>query len=286
MPSDYIFTERAIREFEEKQGISISLDSQNLQEIQNYGGTHLSAKKLRNILESANEKPLSHYVNDESKTVSPISVSLFVINDALWRIMEKKRHHADKMNPMITFPWFHWDIDPSGEGKEGKIIRNSNSSGIEDVIVEHNVLTIAGFAGDFAGVLEERIVREGGRRTPILVPTGFGSKELISKYNLEATEITVNLDLCEAQLYPTPHLSFDYRFFENPEYIHNHGLGISSVSGAVSLSTAGSNPVTLEGITTIYVCKRMKNLHDTSTPLKYHLWIAALYELIKSAKGD
>ncbi len=286
MSSDYLFTKKAIREFEKEHDIEISLKGQRLQQIQKEDKTYLSIRELRNLLQYINERPLSRYVTDMSKLLQPISLSLFVVNDTLWKIMEKKKQHADRMNPMITFPWFHWDMD-SGEGdKHTQIIRKGKSSGMDTLTAKDNVLTIAGMAGDFAGVLEERIVRENNRRRPILIPTGFGSRELKSKYNLEAIEMTVNLNLCDAQLYPKPDLIFDYRFSENPEDIHNHGLKISSIGEGVTLSTGGKAPVSLQGSITIFLCKRMKNLHESSIPLKYHLWMMGLYEIIERAADD
>ncbi len=278
----YRFGLEALRQFEAERGHQIPLEQQQELSLQTTGDTKLSYEQLRRILRQTRKEPISDYIMRESKVLQPISLAVFVINKNIWKIMARKKEYRDRLNPMITFPWFYHDSTSDGTNDSRSIVRHATGSGLESFSVKDDMMTLAGHGGDFAGVLEERVVLETYSSRPIFIPRGFGSRDLISKYNLENIRVDVDMKLCQASIYPLPDVSFDYRFSEDPEDFHTHGIGISTTGEAVTLGVGGKPPCKLCGSVMIMICKPMDGLHDTSIPLRYHLWMMALRDLIEA----
>ncbi len=278
----YRFGLEALRQFEAESGNQIRLDQQQEIRIQRTGNTRLSYEQLRRILRQTRDVPVPDYIMRENKVLQPISLALFVINENIWKIMARKKQHRDRLNPMITFPWFYHGSTSDGTNESRSIVKHATGSGLECVSVKDDMMNLAGQGGDFAGVLEERVVLETYSSRPIFIPRGFGSRDLISKYNLEKIRLDVDMKLCQASIYPLPDTSFDYRFSEDPEEFHTHGLAISTTGEAVTLFVSGKTPCKLRGSVMIMICKPMDGLHATAIPLRYHLWMTALQELIEA----
>ena len=101
----------SLAKFCDEFGVRINYTLEQSQNLRTQGKTKLSVDQVENIAQQicVDTDCLAKFIEQKSVAFQPVSMSLFVINDALWKIMGKKDDHPDKMLPMSTIPWFYWE---------------------------------------------------------------------------------------------------------------------------------------------------------------------------------
>lgn len=204
----------------------------------------LSAEQMSNAVQQicsilGTDKYLTQFIS----SITPLRLSVFVFNDALWNMMMKKswQDSREQMLAMSTIPLCTW------EQKEEK---TSNPKGVcrhdvwpNDVTLELNhekVLIISGRGGDFAGFIERshRTARKWG------IPE---KRDLIPNYEFTSLRLEIDLKQAEVSLKPTPRDDLDYDFSESARFFFDNGLSISLPEGSVTLTSGSRKPATMKG---------------------------------------
>ncbi|KXH77293.1 MAG: hypothetical protein AM326_12515 [Candidatus Thorarchaeota archaeon SMTZ-45] len=228
---------------------------------------------------SGNE-PISDYVTNLTSQFQPLSMSLFVFNDSLWKLMEKKPESINTMLPIVTIPRFYWKesaINP----KNPHGVKRDHDSNLNLELELHKYFALKGVGGEFGGILEGRVVDQESGPRPIITPTFPGSKKMVPKYDVQNIEVRMEFGNLRPHLYPSPLKSIDYTFSEHPRVFYEHGLSVSSDGLQVQLGVGNKKAHPLHGDVLLLLGKRW----DSDTPrheiLFYHVWLNALSNLLK-----
>ena len=122
------------------------------------GKTPILAEQMMNIVDQLypDENSRVKFLEEKTEFFQPISLSLYVLNDDLWKIMVRKEEHPDRMLPMTTIPWFYWEKEAETRGNPSGVRRVSDSNKPLKVKLRRDSLLIRGGGGDFCGLLIPR----------------------------------------------------------------------------------------------------------------------------------
>jgi len=276
----YSFPKEALDEFEIKHNISFNLSSVQMRSIEEMGCTKLTIQQLFNTAEIlAQNQELANYVNEKSNQFGPFSMSLFVFNDAVWKLMEKKEESHDTMLAMATIPWFHWESAAISPGNPHGVRRDDMLSA--NILIDpEKSLTIFGTGGDFGGILEGQLADQKRGPRPLLVPVLPGPNNPVPKYDLTDIGVNIAFGNLEKVLYPEPLKKIDYTFSEHPKVFYEHGLSIAASGSKFKLKVGKKKPTGLHGDVMLLLGKRWHVDSDLTDVVEYHIWLTALHSMI------
>ncbi len=285
-----VFSEDAIRRFEDRFGVSIpaamkqSGVSAQSQSRENKELFALSVAALDNMLDRLfpDEQDRCAFIEGRGPPIPSPSMTLFVVNDALWSIMRRKSSYPDRMLPMVTSPWFHWDEKMEEQGNRAGIVREPIGN-VNLSINETGQLIVSGHGGDFCGLVEARLIHPKARS--IILPASPGRRDLVPNYRLTQLSVTIEPRIHQLTLYPEPDKRFDYRYSESPKMYYEHGLNITTDGSRVLLSTSGDKARPLRGEVTILL-GMMPDMHETETLILEHLWLRALAKSLSDTQDE
>ena len=278
MSTRYEFSNEAIQNFCNQSGVTINLTTEQNGRLTDFGKTPLLVDQISEIVNQLcpDIENLVNFIEQGSAEFDPVSLSLYVLNDHLWEIMSRKHEHPEKMLPMTTVPWFYWLNEAEGR---------KNPSGVEKTInpehplitkLEKGVLKMSGRGGDFAGLLEGRIVDQYKGVRPIFIPGSAGPKKTVPKYDSQMVQIKINMQSSKTILYPIPMKELDYIFSENPRVFYDHGIQIEIDGGDVNLKVGKRKESTLRGKVIVFIGKDFEEMSDSDQILMFHAWLVAL----------
>lgn len=212
----------------------------------------------------------SSFLRNYANNLSLLSMSLFVVNDALWKMMEKKLWDPDKMLAMTTFPICSWN--PREEKTSNpKGVKRGEERPVELTFTEEPrfTLTITGEGGDFGGFIEQShlTARKWG------VPE---SRRFIPTYTFCKATIDAVLDRALVEIHPQPRDMFDYDFSESAKVYHEHGALLSLSGEDVILTIEGRKPAKLKGEVYLLFGTRVDHDTDAYRGLLTDLWLWSL----------
>ncbi len=280
MLSRYAFSKQAIEQFEIKYNIPIVLSLDQSSMIEDKGKTQLSIDQLRGAAEGlAGSKSLDEFVIEYSKKHPTFSVSLYVYNDALWKMMKKKSKNPEMMLPMITIPYFYWNTSAVNPKNPTGACRDTEHL-VEAIVEQNDYFVIRGTGGDFCGVLESRVVALKRAARPILAPTIPGPIEHVPKYEAQMVEVKLSFGNIRKNLNPNPDDRADYSFSEHPRVFYEHGFALNLDGGSVNLRVGKRKSTKLSGEVVVYIGKKFQSMNETEEVIAFHSWLVALYDLI------
>ncbi|MGY5874713.1 MAG: hypothetical protein RTU30_03110 [Candidatus Thorarchaeota archaeon] len=276
MQTRHLFSADKIRDFEKEYDLKVNLSISQTKALEVSNQTHLTFEQLDDIITSLPDM----FIEETLGKIQPISVSLFVENDALWEIMKRKTDYPDKMLPMATIPWFYWDSDAiSSQNPTGVVRRAYNDI---DIRVTQSQIVIQGTGGNFCGLVDNRIVDPDARSVPIIVPKWGGKKHLVPNYECENLRISINRQSAKTSLYPVPYPDFDYRYSESPKVINMHGMEIECPGDNIKLKVSSGRNLQMNGRAQLVFGKQLPEQDDDSpkNDLVYHVWLRFLERLL------
>ncbi|MDF1539890.1 MAG: hypothetical protein P1Q69_13410 [Candidatus Thorarchaeota archaeon] len=280
MSTKYAFPKEAIDEFELKKNISFDLLPNQMKSIDEIGATKLTIDQLiktANIL--SQEQGFKNYVIEKSKEFRPFSMSLFVFNDAVWRLMEKKEESHDTMLPMATIPWFHWEQGAVSSGNPHGAKRDDLLS--SDIHLDPGKsLTVFGTGGDFCGILEGQVASRKRGPRPLLAPVLPGPNNLVPNYEIADIGVNLTLGNIKKTLYPEPSMKMDYTFSEHPKIYYEHGISLSAPGPKFKLKVGRKKPAGLYGDVILLLGKRWHADSDLTEVVEYHIWLSAFHSML------
>jgi hypothetical protein len=192
-----------------------------------------------------------------SQSLLPLSLSLFVLNDRLWKMMERKSWDKEKMLAMSTIPLCIWErkaentSNPKGASRWGV-----NPNTFELTLEKDPKILIRGEGGDFSGFIEQSQ----------LTMKKFGipeSRKLIPNYMFEQLQIEVLLDRAVFEIHPAPRDNLDYDYSEPARTFYNYGFAISVPGEDVILKVSKRKPSKMLG--DVFLLIGSKILDDDNT---------------------
>ncbi|MBY8996264.1 MAG: hypothetical protein KGD60_00935 [Candidatus Thorarchaeota archaeon] len=278
MPARYEFSQEAIQNFSNQYGIAINLTSEQKEKLADIGKTSLLVEQISSIADQLcpDDVSLKDFIEQGLADLHPVALTLYVLNDDLWKIMSRKHEHPEKMLPMTTIPWFCWE-----EKAEGR----KNPTGVKSIDdpnrpfttkIEDGVLKISGKGGDFAGLLEGRIVNPYKGIRPLFIPGSTGPKKAVANYESQLIQIAINIAPSKMKLYPAPVKELDYVFSEKPRVFYDHGIQINVDGEEVNLKVGKRREITLRGKVMIFIGKDFEETPDSDKILMFHAWLAVL----------
>ncbi|MFW9920261.1 MAG: hypothetical protein ACFFED_11720 [Candidatus Thorarchaeota archaeon] len=203
-----------------------------------------------------------------------ISMSLFVLNDATWKLMEKKEDGQDRMLPMTTIPWFYWN--EKAQNKWGSMRFGDAESKVQ-VSTEKKQLMITGEGGDFCGIVAKSALENRFSPWRIVIPELPSSSKMVTKYESARIKLLLDYSEAECRLYPHPRKNLDYTFSESPKVFYYHGLELV-VDGKDTLLKVGNRHETkLHGEVHIFIGRPSENIANKGSILGFHIWLNALF---------
>ena len=282
MSTRYEFDNEAIESFCNNYGVTIPLTQKQLKTLATKGKTSIMLEQLSNVANQfcPSDESLEMFIDQKSVDFQPMALSLYVFNDSLWKLMEKKTESADTMLPMATIPRFYWKKSAATK-KNPYGVKKDLDSGLSLNIEPHHSVAFQGVGGDFCGILEGQLVEQETGPRPILAPTFPGLKEKVPKYEIQNMEIRMQFGNLRTNLYPEPSKSIDYTFSEHPRIFYEHGLSVSSEGMQVRLGIGKKKAQPLHGDIILLLGKHWESETSGHEILFYHVWLNALSELLK-----
>jgi len=219
---------------------------------------------------------LRNFIEQGSTDLYPIAMTLYVLNDDLWKIMTRKHEDPEKMLPMTTIPWFCWESEAEGRKNPSGVKKVEDPKHKFSTKLEGGVLKISGKGGDFTGLLEGRIVNPYKGIRPIFIPGSTGPKKNVANYESQLLKININIHSSQTKLYPAPMKELDYVFSENPRVFYEHGIQIEVDGGDVKLQVGKRKETTLRGKVIVFLGKDFEETHDSEKMLMFHVWLSIL----------
>lgn len=277
----FVFPLRDVEEFESRNSAFLLVDRNQLEDTDDGPAVKLSLKQLSSaVANMTGNGNVDDFIRAGAEEFSPLSVALFVFNDALWKMMERKTESQDTMLPMATIPRFHWAREFISQGNPHGVQREDiHKSSL--FYVPNQSLEIQGVGGDFSGILEGQLVDTRPSSRPIFSPTipaAMGRRmDRMPKYDLCDIAISVGTNRLDKELYPSPRSDIDYTFSEHPKVFLEHGLAIETVGSNVNLMVGNKKPQRLFGNVLVLLGKRWNPITEGYKIVEFHVWLMALF---------
>ncbi|MHA1575733.1 MAG: hypothetical protein ACTSU3_00090 [Candidatus Thorarchaeota archaeon] len=189
-------------------------------------------------------------------SILPISLSLFVINDRLWKIMERKSWDNDKMLAMSTIPLCAWD-KKSGKTHDTMTVKRwtVHPSTINLTLENTPAIKIKGEGGDFSGFTER--------------------KNDLPKYIFQSLEIGVEFSNATIETYPKPRDNLDYNYSDPARVFNEHGFAISVPGENITLKVGKRRPIKMLGDVYLLIGTRVNAEDKPYQGLMIDIWLRA-----------
>ncbi|MGY5857947.1 MAG: hypothetical protein RTU63_01160 [Candidatus Thorarchaeota archaeon] len=205
-----------------------------------------------------------------SQSIQPLSLSLFVINDKLWKIMERKSWDPDKMLAMSTIPLCAWDKNSEKTSNIKAVKRWTVHPCTFDFSLEKTPsIRIKGDGGDFSGFIDQSQ----------LTARKFGmpeSRKEIPNYTVEKLDIEILFNNAAIELYPAPRDDLDYDYSDHARVFYEHGLAISLPGENVTLKISKRKPTKMLGDVYFLIGRRVDSENEAYEGLMLDIWLRAL----------
>ncbi len=194
-------------------------------------------------------------------SVLPISLSLFVINDRLWKMMERKSWDNDKMLAMSTIPLCAWDKKLNDTNNPKAVKRwTVQPSTFELSLDSTPTIKITGKGGDFSGFIER--------------------KNFLPNYIFESLTIGVKFDDANIETYPAPRDDLDYNYSDYARVFYEHGFAISVPGENVTLRIGKRLPIKMLGEVYLLIGTRVNVEDKPYQALMIDIWLRAFQRRI------
>lgn len=279
MSTRYEFSEEAIQNFCNQYGFTIDLTAEQTGKLTDFGKTTLLVEQISGLTDQMcpDVASLKEFIELRSKDFHPVALSLYILNDNLWKIMARKHEHPEKMLPMTTIPWFFWKKEAEGRKNPSGVLRLDDPKHTFGIKIDDGILKISGNGGDFAGLLEGRIVDPYKGIRPIFIPGDTGPKKYVANYESQLIQIRINVHSSKPKLYPVPLKELDYAYSEHPRVFYQHGIQINMNGEDVNLKVGKRRETTLRGKVIVFIGKDFNDTPDSEDILMFHVWLEALH---------
>ena len=222
---------------------------------------------------------LRNYLVHHSSIISPLSLSLYVLNDALWKIMERRNSQSDKMLAMCTIPICTWEKESATASNPSGVKRWDIHPSTVDVEKEDLPnMKITGHGGNFCGFIEKSMISSRHFGLP-------ESKDLIPNYQSSKIGIDVDLTTINATTNPLPNDSLDYDFADSAKVFFDHGILLSGDGDSFQLAIDRRKPLKLKGEVFLFIGRR-ESEEDVHQSVLADIWFQILKQIVEDPSKE
>ncbi|MBN2229175.1 MAG: hypothetical protein JW779_06235 [Candidatus Thorarchaeota archaeon] len=267
---------KAYRKLVDEFDIDFRLTDKQSVALDNNDEVIISNEQLENIIDQLIViGGIDDFLKKNVNALLPVSVSLFVVNDRLWKMMERKIWEPEKMLAMSTIPLCTWDqssekiSNPKGI-KRWEVQPNNVVVSFDDCVR----LMIEGEGGDFSGFIEQSqlTMRKWG------LPD---TRRLIPNYAFESLYIDVLLNRAELITHPEPIGNLDYDFSDQARVFYEHGFLVRLPGEDVTLKVGKRKPTKMLGDVYLLVGSRVTPNDEPYLGLLVDIWLGVLERKMK-----
>lgn len=281
MSTKFSFPFVAIHEFEQRNAVSFQLTKEQMISGEEKGSTKLTKDQLLSVAAQINVgTSLDSFVQENADNFNPLSVTLFVFNDAVWKLMDKKEESKDTMLPMATIPGFFWKLAELSQGNRLGVRRDDYHKS-SCIFKPNHSLSLMGSGGDFCGIIEAQLADYKPDARPVIAPHLPGPTNPVPKYEAQDIGVSIDLSNISTEIYTNPQKRMDYTFSEHPKIFYEHGIAIVTDGQNVTLRVGGRKPQNLYGDVWVLFGKRWKPESNPVDIIHFHVWLNALYSSLQ-----
>ena len=253
---------KAFRELLDQFEIDLGLTSNQAIALESNQPILLSEEQLDFIVNQiAALDGIDNFLKKFIHSVLPFSLSLFVINDRLWQMMERKTWDNDKMLAMSTIPLCAWDKKSGDVNNPEDVKRWTIQPCTFDLSLENTpTIKIKGKGGDFSGFIER--------------------KNFLPNYIFESLDIDVVFNNATIETYPTPRDDLDYNYSDHASVFYEHGFAISIPGENVTLRVGKRIPTKMLGDVYLLIGTRVHAEDKPYQGLMIDIWLRAFQRRI------
>jgi len=270
---------KAYAEVIDKHNLALDLSPEQSAAIAEGREISLSEKQIESITDQlTGQAGIDSFLNATCKDLLPFSSSLFVINDRLWKMMDRKIWDCRKMLAMTTIPLCTWDHDcETTRNPKGARRWPIKSNSMDIDLGPKPVLKIQGEGGDFSGFIEQShlTARKWG------IPD---TRRLLPNYIFESLRIEAILNRAVLEIHPSPRDELDYDFSDHARVFFEHGFLVHVPGEDVTLQVGKRKPTQMAGDVLLLVGKRFDGDDDSNLELLVDIWLKAFEKRMASVK--
>ncbi len=267
--------EAVFREFAERYEIEFSFTHEQLELFQKEKEVTLGPDQMNELLDQLSaEGGIPKFLEDYASHIPTVCMSLYVINDSLWKLMERKPWDQEKMLAMTTMPYCFWHKDEEKTSNIKAVKRWGLGKNTLSYSVVSHTLEIIGEGGDFAGFID--------RSQITLRKFGIPEKrQLIPNYVYQKVKMNVHLKEAKADAHPLPLDYLDYDYSSSAKNYHDHGIHLGVPGESVTLKIEKRKPSKLSGNVHLFIGFKSESEADQLTTLLADIWFWALQRLLQ-----
>ena len=267
---------KAYRELLNKYELDLGLTNDQTAALENDHSILLSREQLDFIVDQlVVVDGMDEFLKKSASVIQPLSFSLFVLNDKLWKIMERKLWDSEKMLAMSTIPLCAWDKNSEKTHNVKAVKRwEIRPSTIKLSLEKKSSIRVVGDGGDFSGFIDKSQ----------LTARKFGipeSRKEIPNYLVEKLDITIEFKKAIIETYPLPRDDLDYDYSDHARIFYEHGFAISLPGEYVTLKVGKRKPTKMLGDAYVIFGKRIDIDNEAFQGLMLDIWLRAFQRRIE-----
>lgn len=267
--------EAVFTEFTDRYGLEFKFTPEQTIAFQDGNSVVLSTSQMDYLADQiASQVGTKEFLERHASDIPAVCMSLYVLNEALWKLMERKPWDTEKMLPMTTMPYCFWHQEEEKTSnpkavKRWEIGRNSMSYSSTS-----NSISIVGEGGDFSGFID--------RSQITLRKFGIPEKsQLIPNYVYQKVMISAHLKNAVASIHPLPLENLDYDYSGPAKDFHDHGIHLQIPGNDITLEVEKRKPSVLNGIVHLFIGYTSKPEPVLMESLLADIWFWILYRLLQ-----
>ncbi|MHA2069080.1 MAG: hypothetical protein ACXABY_32355, partial [Candidatus Thorarchaeota archaeon] len=220
------------------------------------------------------EGGIPKFLEDYASHIPTVCMSLYVINEKLWKLMERKLWDQEKMLAMTTMPYCFWHKDEEKTSNIKAVRRWGLGENILSYSTVADRIEIKGEGGDFGGFID--------RSQITLRKFGIPEKrKLIPYYAYQKVRIGIHLREAKANAHPLPLDYLDYDYSSSAKDFHDHGIHLEVPGESVTLHIEKRKPSKLSGDVHLFLGFTSESRDDELTALMTDTWFWSLQRLLR-----
>ncbi|MFX0107942.1 MAG: hypothetical protein ACFE7R_06650 [Candidatus Hodarchaeota archaeon] len=263
----------AYSEFSNRFDVSIPFTSSQIHSLDNDEPVSLAPEQLKNIVNQLAVNGPVEFLEKYTPSISPIRMSLYVINEATWKLMYRKPWDKEKMLAMSTMPYCYWDQGKESTQNPKAVHRWELGDTRIDFQKNPPSFHLMGKGGDFSGFVERSQ----------LTMRKFGmieSRNLIPNYEFTDLYIHALLEYAQIEIHPSPRDDLDYDFSASAKTFYEDGFLLKLSGERVSLTVGKKKGAMLHGNVLLYIAADINDESDLAKGPLVDTWMSALGNII------
>ncbi|MHA2071284.1 MAG: hypothetical protein ACW985_05805 [Candidatus Thorarchaeota archaeon] len=268
-------SEALYREFAEKYGIAFSFTPEQYDLFQAEEEVILGPDQMNELIDKLSaDGGIPKFLEEYASHIPAVCMSLYVLNDALWKVMERKPWDQEKMLAMTTMPFCFWHQDEEKTSNMKAVKRWGLGKNTLSYSPDRNTLEVRGEGGDFAGFVDRSQITSRKFGIP-------EKRQIIPNYVFQKVRMVVQLGKARATIHPTPLDNLDYDYSGSAKDFYDHGIHLEVLGEKVMLEIEKRKPTNLNGAVHLFIGFASESEEDASNALLGDIWFWALQRLLQ-----